>query len=215
MKRTFLYCFLITAFLSAGVKTYAQTEKGKILLGGQSSLDFTSFSSKWKTDSGSGDNGKTRTLDITPQVGYFIANNFAVGLEMPYNYSKDIDGDDSFTTSSYTVVPFVRYYFGKTKIKPYLHGGIGPGWGKTKIDYNLYPDSNPDPNYIFDPNYSSHLFTYEMGGGLAVFLNEHVSLEFGLGYASASAKWYDKNVKMNRENTASGIGASIGIAMSL
>ncbi len=211
MKQTFFYCFLITAFLSTGVKTYAQTEKGKILLGGQSSLEFTSFSSKWETDSGSGDNGKTRALDITPQVGYFIANNFAVGLEMPYNYSKEIDGDDSYTTSSFTVVPFVRYYFGKSNLKPYLHGGIGPGWGKTEIDYN----SISDPNFVFDPNFSTHLLAYELGGGIAIFLNDLVSLEFGLGYASASVKWFDKNDKMNRKNTANGIGASIGIVVSL
>lgn len=73
MKRTIIYCFLVAVLIGTVRTTNAQTEKGKILLGGQSSLEFTSVNPKWETDYASGDNGKTRNLEIIPQVGYFIA----------------------------------------------------------------------------------------------------------------------------------------------
>ena len=205
MKRTILYCFLVAVLIGTARTTNAQTEKGKILLGGQSSLEFTSFSSKWKTDNNSGDNGKIRYLDIIPQVGYFIANNLAVGLEIPYSFSKEIDEDNSYTTYSFSVVPFARYYFGKAKLKPYLHGGIGPGWGKNKSVIFKSPDIEV----------STNLLAYELGGGLGIFINEHVSLDLGLGYASASSKWVDPNTNTNWQNTVSGIGANIGIVVCL
>lgn len=204
MKRTIIYCFLVAVLLGTAGKTNAQTEKGKILVGGQSSLEFTTYKSSGVTEYTSGDNGKSRYLDITPQVGYFIANNFAVGLETPYSFSKEIDGDDSYITSSFVVVPFVRYYFGKTKVKPYLHGGIGPGWGKTKSE--IYMGS--------DYNVSTNLLAYELGGGLGVFVNEHVSVDFGLGYGNASSKWTDSS-NMNRKDIVKGIDATIGIVVCL
>ena len=204
MKRIIIYCFLVAVLIGIAEITNAQTEKGKILLGGQSSLEFTSYSSEWETDYGSGDNGKSRYLDITPQVGYFIANNLAVGLEIPYSFSKEIDGDDSYSTSSFAVVPFARYYFGKTKIKPYLHGGIGPGWGKNKSVIFKSPDIEV----------STNLVAYEFGGGLGVFINEHVSVDFGLGYGNASSKWTDSS-NQNRKDIIKGIDATIGIVVCL
>lgn len=205
MKQTIIWSFLLTAFFSSVGQINAQTEKGKILIGGESSLEFSSFSSKWQTDYGNGDNGKSRYLDITAQIGYFVFNNFVVGLEIPYTYTKEIGEDNTYISSSVTFVPFLKCYLGKTKIKPYLQGGIGPGWGNTKND----------SFYGSDIKVPTKILAYEIGGGLGIFLNEHFSIDLGLGYASASAKWLDENTNMNWKNTSSGIGASIGIVVCL
>ena len=108
------------------------------MLGGQTKLEYSTFNGSWKTDYNSGSSGKTRSLEIDPQIGRFIANNFALGIEVPYNRNKDIDGDDSYTTSSLMVMPFVRYYFGKTKVKPYLLIRICKSWQQLVLICNRH-----------------------------------------------------------------------------
>jgi hypothetical protein len=53
-----------------------------------------------------------------------------------------------------------------------------------------------------------------LGGGLAVFLNQHVSLDLSLGYASASAKIKD-NYNVEWKSISKGIGANIGFSIIL
>lgn len=211
MKRTIIYCFLVAVLMGTARITNAQTEKGKFLIGGQSKLEYSTYKSGGENQYTSGNNGKTRNLDITPQIGRFIANNFAVGLEVPYSHSKEIDGDDSYATSSLLVMAFMRYYFGKTKIKPYLHGAIGPGWGKTKLESSQL---NNDPNFTINSKISKNLMAYELGGGLGVFVNEHVSLDFSLGYGHITSKYTDFS-NMDRKDIVKGIDANIGIVVCL
>ena len=179
------------------------------MIGGQSKLEFTSFKSKWKNDTGSGDNGKTRNLAFTPQIGRFVANNLAVGLEIPYSFNKEIEGENSYATSSISIVPFVRYYFGTAKIKPYLHGAIGPGWGRSKVELN----ENLDPNFSFEDKRNTNLFATEIGGGIAVFVNQYISIDLGLGYNSVSAS--DKSSNNDRKDIISGFGSNIGVVVYL
>jgi len=204
MKQTIIFTILLAVFLGTAIKTNAQTEKGKTLIGGESKLEYSTYNASWETNNNSGSNGKTRNLDITPQIGRFIANNFAVGLEIPYSRSKEIDGDDSYTTYSLLVMPFMRYYFGKTKIKPYLHGAIGPGWGKSKSVFSIGPDYET----------SFHLTGYEAGGGLGIFINEHVSLDLSLGYGHNASKYTDSS-NTDRKDIVKGIDANIGIVVCL
>ena len=203
MKKRAILILISMSFLISSGQIIGQTEKGKFLIGGSSSLDFASYSSKWETEYGSGDNGKFRNLDFTIQSGYFVFNNLAAGLEIPFNYSKEIDGNDYYTSTSVTLIPFVCYYFGKGKIKPYLVGGIGPGWGKEH-----YSSDN-------DLKIPTKILACEIDGGLAVFLNEHISLDFGLGYAYASTKWNDEDSNMNYKTSSSGLGFNIGITCFL
>lgn len=137
----------------------------------QTKLEYSTFNAYWETDYSNGSSGKTRSLEIDPQIGCFIANNFAIGFEIPYNRNKEIDGDDSYTTSSLMVMPFARYYFDNTKVKLYLHSAIGPGWGNSQTDISM------GTNYE-----TKHKLTgYEAAGGLGVSLNNYVSLDFRLG----------------------------------
>jgi hypothetical protein len=205
MKQTIIWSFLFTSLLSSAGQICAQTEKGNILFAGESGLNFSSFNSKWKSDYGSGDNGKSRNLDLTAQVGYFVLNNIVIGLEIPYSYSKYIDGNSTSISSSVTLVPFLKCYIGKSKVKPYLQGGIGIGWGNEKYD-DSYADEIKVPTKIA---------AAEIGGGLGIFLNEHFSIDIGMGYASASSKWLDESTNVNYKNTAKGIAASIGFVICL
>lgn len=181
----------------------AQTEKGKFIMGGSSSFDFSSSKSKWKTDNADGEDGKSSTMEFSPQVGYFVIDNLALGVELPVNISSQTDeDDDKFTTTTIAVAPFARIYFGEGKAKPYLQGAVGVG--NVKMKYDVSGQSSEDT--------SAGMFLYQAGAGVGVFFNEYVGLDFGLGYTSVTmTPEGDSDFK----NISSGIGINIGFTISL
>lgn len=198
MKLIFTLCAF---FCFLGVLS-AQTEQGKLLLGGKSNFSFTSMNNKWKTDNDDGDLGSQTEFEFAPQVGYFVADGFAVGLELPISFvtEKDED-DDKYKTNSIAIVPFARYYFGQTNVKPYLHGGIGFGSAKFEDVESSYENK-------------MKLFVYELAGGVAIFLNENVAIDLGLGYQSTTLR-PDEDMDGDPRNIASGVGFNVGFTISL
>ena len=189
-----------------------QTEKGKFLLGCESKLNATALNLKWKSDDDHGDDGKTFNLEFSPQVGYFVIDNLALGLELPVSYSSNkSENGNQFHTTALAFAPFIRNYFGKNNIKPYLHGGIGFGYQETGIDLG---DSYIDPGFDPRQDFKSTVFLYELGGGLAIFFNEKVSLDIGVSYASGSEKPKEDNSD-NYRSITSGIGLGIGFTIVL
>jgi hypothetical protein len=69
---------------------------------------------------------KTSMFEFSPNVGYFLANNFAGGLRASINSVKLEDED---AISSTLVSPFLRYYFlpGGNKVNFMLDGSFGFG----------------------------------------------------------------------------------------
>lgn len=192
---------------SIGFEANAQTEKGNFLLGGESKLNFTFLNSKEKWDDGSDDMGKTTNLQFSPIVGFFVADGIAVGAEVPISYDSYKDeSDDKYSTTSMALAPFIRYYFelSNSNLKPYLHGAIGLGSYKEKYNPSGAPSSDE----------TSGMFLYQIGGGLGIFLNENISLDIGLAYASVSIKSKEDNPD-NYRTVSSGIGLGLGLVVIL
>ncbi len=101
MKKILLIAALFVTTLSVS----AQTEKGKWLLGGSAAV----LSSKANEDADS-----ETSFKVVPYVGYFINNNFALGLGI--GYQEKIGGQDLTTDvivdgeGAFVVEPFGRYY---------------------------------------------------------------------------------------------------------
>ena len=86
--------FILTGFATVAT---AQTEKCNFLLSGSGSLDFAFISLKLENDNTSEDAGKMSNLEFTPGVGYFIANNLAVGLEFSISSTSQKEDGDKYT----------------------------------------------------------------------------------------------------------------------
>ena len=137
MKRILIMLVLLAGF--AGAR--AQTERGTFLLGGNAQFLAT--------------DGVT-IFSLSPNVGYFIVNNWAVGVRASLVTSD--------SNNSWNFGPFTRYYFGgkdNGKFFGQLAGNVGGG-KNSDVELGL-----------------------GIGAGYALFLNESVALEFTAAYDKA------------------------------
>ena len=180
-----------------------QTEKGNVLIGGENILDFTSR----KDD----DNDKRTFAELSPQIGFFVVDGLAVGAEIPMSHSSRNSEDGSSDRSTFLAVsPFLRYYFGTSHIKPYLHGEAGFGSFRAKIT-RAPGQGNVTPPPV---DLSTRIFLYEIGGGLGIFLNDKVSLDFGLRYTSVLSS-PSAGTDSNSKGITNELGIGIGIVLAL
>lgn len=226
MKKTsFILAFCLTLLISSIVT--AQTEKGKILVGADSNMNFSALTNKGKSDLYESDNYKTSNFTFSPKIGYFVANNLSLGVEVPFSFSKfkssSIRVNDLYYSSQYfnqedkntsiTFAPFVKYYFNANKtIKPFLQGQIGLGVSKFTTNRNYYVN-NFDPTIeSYNSTSKSNLFMYGVDGGLAIFFNDKISLDIALGYASTTFKRKEDN-PYNYKEITSGFVSNIGFSL--
>lgn len=166
MKKNLFISFILFFLMGFGQTASSQTNKGNFILGASSSLEFSSFSVKMEH----GSNHKSNTLEITPRAGYFFANNLAIGVQPSVDKKvQKIDGKKNTKTTT-MIFPFALLYFGKGTVKPFVQAAFGPGWN----------------NYSYQEQ--EKLTGFELGGGLAFFINPNVSFDMNLKYASVTNK---------------------------
>ena len=170
--------YLSSALLFFVFTGFSQTQKGSWLLGGN--IAFSSISTK---ENGIG-NGSTSVFQFNPKAGLFVANNFAVILNMTYTSLSD----DNFSDHDLSVGPAVRYYFpGSEKLKFFV--GAGMGFGSSSETHNT---------------------SYHFEAGPAIFITPSVALEVTLNYESANAtSKQSSDYKLTQSKFGGGIGFMI------
>lgn len=161
MKRLFFTMLLVNAALI----TKAQTSAGTIMIGG--SVGFNS-----NTQETAGDDLKSSTFSISPSAGYFLSDNFALGLEFGFSSTK-FSNDDKLT--SLNVGPFARYYKFIVEEKFAFYGEAGFSFGSGKYD----PDGGNEAK--------SSSFGLNISPGFAYFFSNKWALDFqlqGISYSS-------------------------------
>ncbi len=173
MKKLNIALFMLFSTVVAS----AQFNKGRMLVGGTGSFKIST--EKLNTGGSTTGNGKWTTISLTPQYGYFIINNLAIGAGVDlstsmYRPGSDNSSDYDYSSLSFEVKPFIRYY-----LKPgiFFQGTYGIGSEK----YNsTYQGSSED--------FKVGRFSWALAGGYAIFLNDHVAIEPTLGY-----EWNTRN----------------------
>ncbi|RXJ51381.1 outer membrane beta-barrel protein [Gelidibacter gilvus] len=148
------------------VETTYGFEEGSIMLEG--GLGFNTTNNK-NSDT------KTSGFTISPKVGYFLTEDFAVGVEGLYASStREVAGIDTGDNKSFGAGVFARYYFldlGK-RFKTYTELGLGYVSNKDKI-----ADVKADG------------FGAGLNLGINYFVTENIAISFGLAdvlsYSSA------------------------------
>ena len=141
MKKLLLSLTLVAGL---GLAANAQTEKGGYIVGAQAaSINYNTTSEVF-------------SLNLSPQVGYFVKDNLAVGASA----GLGIVSASGTSTTSWSIGPFARAYFGGTETsKFFAQGNVGIGGVSGDTAYNL-----------------------GAGLGYTYFITKNVGLETGLGY---------------------------------
>jgi hypothetical protein len=144
---------VIFAFTTSVVS--AQINQGQWMIGGNASFSSSKYSD---TDE------STTDIVLNPNFGYFFIDNFAGGLRLSLESTKEEGEDEAFST--FSVSPFLRYYFlpSAQKVNVFLEGsyGIGSTGQGDRESFNVF----------------------SFMAGPAIFLTENVALEFALQYQS-------------------------------
>jgi len=180
MKKNLHLIILITLFCSSLI-SFAQTEKGKYLIGASTTLNAGVIEHSRVVDNVSILEERITRFSVNPYAGYFIKDNLALGSEIVVSLAntKDYDYEDELRETTLAFLFFVRQYFGAKKIKPFVHasGGVGSYKEKYTSTYSEY-------------NYDSTLtiFNYGVSAGVGFFLNDKASIDLELGYGRISSK---------------------------
>lgn len=114
MKKVLLTFFAAALALSAS----AQIEKGTILVGASSAGGFESYDE---------DAGDFSQFGLGVKGGYFLADNFVLGLNLGFGKNSEVDD------SEFGFGPFARYYF---------NGKIFVGAGVDIYKFGDYSETN-------------------------------------------------------------------------
>jgi hypothetical protein len=165
--RKFIFAII---FILAYNFSIAQTDKGNWSMG-------TSMAGLSWIKSG---DIKSFSMNLTPKVGYFVANNFNLSLGIPISTYRQsairvIGGiyQTERTSTYFGINPSATYFIGKKSWKPYL--GLDFLFYSTSFKNGNQPKLSGDGKARLSPN-----------AGLAYFINQNVGLNFGLNYNGSS-----------------------------
>ena len=187
---------LLSVLLLLSVASFSQTEKGAFYLSGISSLTFTRSVS---TVFNEGVSGIESSLDINSfnlrsEFGYFIVRDLALGLAIDYTYIKNFKTSVPDKTTETLFMPCLMYVIPlKSSLRPYAQ--IGAGVDNVKQGEGYEEES---------------FFGMVLAGviGVKYFINETISMDFGVQLSSAKLTSNDDNLDLDTDNLAAGLGFS-------
>lgn len=154
---------LVLSILFINIQANCQITKGNWMVGGNASFSSTTFKSE------AGQRNTAFNIEMTPNIGYFIADKIATGLKVGFGEQggKSTGSSHYSTYTDANFGPFLRYYFlpFDKQLNVLVEGVYQYGFeggNLKKISKNTFA-----------------FFT-----GPIVFLNSSVGLEFLIGYST-------------------------------
>jgi len=200
MKKVILIAMACFAIITC----QSQTEKGKMFIGGL--INFSDGNTSYYDTSGLTGTSKNYHFQITPNYGYFIKDNFAIGVNLNYltQSTTNDNTNNSAANINYTQTKniygagvFARYY--KKLIGNFMFIANG------SIAYNYEVDGETGISDPINENNKINSFNVTITPGLVYFISPKFGLEttFGnLNYSYSSTKNNDTSSqsKINTSN---------------
>lgn len=192
MKKTLYLIF----FLLTTNSIWGQLTKGHWLVGGSAYLN--SYKNEIFSNSYN-ENGKYTQINLSPNVGYFFADRFALGLKTTFTSLKGEftvaggNGRGGTDTRRYLFGAFGRYYFLEEAkqtnllVEASYQAGIVRGTNDTKGNLN----------------------NFSISAGPVIYFNPSVGVEFLLGYVTNSEKFTSQVLNENKKGFQLSIGLQI------
>lgn len=191
MKKVFttLLLSMITLIAVGQVIVTNPTQRGNFLIGTR--IGFAASKSSVQVETGSsivkGDGGTSAQFNLAPNLGYFLANNFVIGVSLDWlktSSSSGIDLNGGTTTSqdaSNNVIlfgPFARYFIPVSDDKAFFIGS-NLGFGNSK---NQFTANNQTQSI------KTSLLNWGVGPGFTIFARNGLALETLVKYNFAKSK---------------------------
>lgn len=174
-----LFCVLLSLGISLAYVN-AQTTAGSIMLGGGITFESTSVSGADTNES---------EFTFSPSAGYFLMDNFAVGLNLTIGSIKEEAGGLDEKTSIFGIGPFARYYIFTNNEKFAFYGQASFSIGSRKYDPGVGNDIK------------SGSFDFRVSPGFSYFFNEHWALDLGFRGIGITTEDPNKDVDNNERTT--------------
>ncbi|MBC7607187.1 MAG: outer membrane beta-barrel protein [Burkholderiales bacterium] len=210
MKKIILSVMAVLAFGYANAQDKEVKEakefgfsKGNIFIEGQ-----LSFSSSKETNSFEGKDfeeiKKSNTV-FTPKAGYFISDDFAIGVQLAMSSSKEENTDlitpatDESKISGFGAGVFARYYFLNLgqRFKTYTELGLAFGSSKKRVN-------SVETNKIDG-------FGVGLDLGMNYFVTPKMAISFGLSNVLAFNATNDKDVVNNTESKTNSFSGNLNL----
>lgn len=163
-KRTFT---ILIFFFALSQTLLAQTEKSNFLIGGTASYTINRY-----------DFGSNRLVNISPSIGYFFANKWVAGVNLPFTYQKS-------DTRAYTTPVQIYSFSSGVFLKRYLALSNRWQWfGQAAYNYQWYRNNLND---VFGSSgnpvdFNQNSWEASLGLGVTYFFNQNIGLEGLLKY---------------------------------
>jgi len=229
--------FTILCAVMLTISLSAQTDQGTFLISMNTGLGFSStnitdiegLGGNWD-DVYDKQSSSTLNFNLTDfsallesvKLGYFVSDNFAIGLGMIYSsdgtnddYHSDLNGfgqnDVKLTSTTFVIEPGVRYYMEMGE--GFLFGQLSYGMGSSTYKVELSEDDDPDDQVMKSSGLG-------LGVGYSILVNDNISIEPVLGYSMLTQTEVDAGISstgstadwITKSNT---ISFEIGLTMSL
>ena len=185
MNKLLLSITFITLFT---LSSFAQLEKGSWIGGVSGNVDFTFLKSS---------SNQAFSFSLNPYAMYLVSKNFAVGLNLDYNYDFVKYSFES-STHKLLLAPVIHKYFGNSRYRPYV--GLATGLAIYQTNSFAAPDwdvsKSTNFGYFLNPE-----------AGISYWLNDKVFFDLKASYDLIN---YDKNSDNHTVDLKIGIGIKIG-----
>lgn len=193
---------LLMATIASG-SVFAQTESGKFMVNGATSLNFAFTNVKNVYDGNTVTESKKNSFTFTPTVGYFVINNLAVGIKGSFSYmtpGRRGDGGKAISTM-FQLMPVASYYIPVSgKLRPFAQLGIGLASKSNK--------TVPKEGETLKSGEKGLCFV--LGGGVSYFMVDNVAFSFGLSYSMINLTSNDDNKYKTKTGA---FGSDFGISV--
>jgi Outer membrane protein beta-barrel domain len=210
-----LLTFSVLAIAASAQVTLSQpTQRGNFVIGTR--IGFSSAKSSVDVESAAGsvkgDGGSSYQFNIAPGIGYFVTNNFVIGVGMDLintNSKTGVDLTDGTTapqeSSNNNVLfgPFIRYFIPFGDDKAFFIGST-LGFGNSK---NQFTAGNTTQSI------NTSLLTIGVGPGFTIYSRNGLALEALVKYnfASSNSKIDVQGVQRTSKTWTNAVDFSVGL----
>jgi hypothetical protein len=178
-------------FVETGVKVFGGGDYQNFI--GKTGISFNHSTRYWKflePDDFGSDSYKSFSFSLAPQIGYFLTENINGGLDLQYFYCKELMKFYNYFNNYWITTGgiFIRYYFLKGRISPFVETSAGLGISRGEENDQYSPGGAKYSSIEYQ-----NLLYYALSSGITYSVNENFKFNLSVIGQNTIEKFSDKS----------------------